>query len=78
MQIQITQSQKGFWYAGLEGQTFEAELVEMPVKGHVHKVKVFEVLDGEYQGDFVLQGDCSPLSPHSVQRSNPTAHTLSV
>lgn len=58
MQITITNSQQGFWYSGLEGSEFKAELKEMPVAGHAHKIKVYEVTEGEHQGDFVLQGDC--------------------
>lgn len=54
--ITITASYPGYWYENKVGQAFTCRKVTAPVAGHVHKLELFEVVDGEHEGDYILAG----------------------
>lgn len=67
MQVAINPSvEPGAWYAGSPGNRYDVREVQVCFHGHHYKHRMYEVVSGNHQGDYILPADCHHVAERAA------------
>lgn len=51
-----------YWYSGLVGTSFDVKSVRSRVSGFNHSLTLFEIVGGDFDGEYLLPADCEIIA----------------